>query len=58
VGFVFTFMIACFGLHEGCQLPRVAADRLVERWPHLDVFWLNRIGALVDGTVTELEWGA
>jgi len=46
-------MIACLGLHDGYQGPRFDADRLVERWPRLDIFWLNRTGALVQGTVTE-----
>jgi hypothetical protein len=49
-------MVACFGLHDGYQLARVPADRIAESVPRLDIFWLNRIGALVQGTVTELEW--
>jgi len=50
-------MIACFGLHEGQQLPRVPADRLIENRPRLDATMLNRSGVLVDGAVTELRSG-
>src|SRR5262249_33029187 len=50
-------MVACFGLHDGYQLPRFPSDRLIESRARLDATMLNRIGALVDGTVTELRWG-
>jgi hypothetical protein len=50
-------MGGCFGLLDDYGNPyRYPADRLVECWPRLDIFWLNRIGALLAGTVTELEW--
>jgi hypothetical protein len=51
-------MVACFGLHDGYQLPRFSGDHVVEHRGRLDSFWLNRIGALVgEGTVTQLKIG-
>ena len=50
-------MMACFGLHDGYQLPRFPSDRLIESRARLDATMLNRIGALVDGVVTKLQWG-
>jgi hypothetical protein len=47
-----------FGLCEDhCHTRVPPRDLIVEANPRLDVFWLNRIGALVQGTVTELQWG-
>jgi len=51
-------MVGCFGLLDDHGNPyRFPGDRLVERWPRVDVFALNRIGCLIPGTTTELRWG-
>jgi hypothetical protein len=54
--FVFTSMVACFGLNDGYQLARFPVERIIEHARRLDVFWLNRIGALVQGTATVLQF--
>jgi len=55
IGVVFTLM--AFGTFEDHHHTRVPAHRLVENRARLDVFQLNRAGALVDGAETELAWG-
>jgi len=50
-------MVACFGLHDGCQLPRVPLDRLIECRARLDVVMLLRLGALTEGVETKLQVG-
>jgi hypothetical protein len=49
-------MVGAFGLLDGYHSSAFPGDRIVERWPRVDIFWLNRIGGLVAGTTTELEW--
>src|SRR5262249_40811078 len=56
-GVVFTFMVACFGLHDG-NPSHFPGSHLVENRLRLDAFKLNRIGAFVEGTVTRLASGA
>jgi hypothetical protein len=49
--------MGAFGLLDDHHHARVPLDLIVEANPRLDAFWLNRIGALVRGTTTELQWG-
>jgi hypothetical protein len=50
-------MPGAFGLLDDQHHPRFPADRLVENRARLDVHKLNRIGAFVEGAVTQLKWG-
>jgi hypothetical protein len=50
-------MPGAFGLLDDHHHARVSLERIAEAAPRLDVFWLNRIGALVEGCVTELAFG-
>ena len=49
-------MAGCFGLHQG-HPPHVPPERFAESRPCLNVFNLQRVGALVDGAVIELRIG-
>ena len=55
--FDFTFMVACFGLHDGYQLPRFPVDLLIENRPRIDILMLLQCGGLVEGTTTKLQCG-
>src|SRR5215813_13535110 len=50
-------MVACFGLIQDPHPSHFPLDRLVENRGRIDAFELNRIGAFVEGAVTELRWG-
>jgi hypothetical protein len=50
-------MVGAFGLLDDRHHTRFPPDRLIENRARLDVFWLNRIGAFTEGTITELRWG-
>ena len=50
-------MVGAFGLLDDRHHTRFPPDRLIENRACLDVFWLNRIGAFTEGTITELRWG-
>jgi hypothetical protein len=50
-------MCGAFGLLGDPNPSHFPGDRIAERASRVDVFWLNRNGALVPDTVTELEWG-
>jgi hypothetical protein len=55
VRFDFTAMCGAFGLLSDSHPTHFPVDRICERWPRLDIFWLSRIGALAPGTSTEVE---
>jgi hypothetical protein len=46
-----------FGLFEDHHHPRIPLDHLVESQARIDAHKLNLIGALTEGTMTELRWG-
>jgi len=50
-------MVACFGLIQDPHPSHFPLDHLVENRGRIDAFELNRIGAFVEGAVTELRWG-
>jgi hypothetical protein len=50
-------MVGCFGLLDGWHPSHFPASHLVENRARLDAFRLNRIGAFVEGAVTELRRG-
>ncbi len=49
--------MCAFGLADDCCHARLPRGLIAEANPRLDVFWLNRIGALTEGVVTELAFG-
>jgi hypothetical protein len=50
-------MVGCFGLLDGWRPSHFPVSHLVESQERLDAFKLNRIGAFVEGAVTQLAWG-